>query len=306
MIITTSRSITNRTCSLPKTPQADPALDQPGASVQPRPPKLSDILAMRQPLDPKFFANAELQKQAPEAFALMPEAAGFHKALDNSAERAAVVSALKGMPEIASFESLEWPDKEKVMRKVFAKECEALNMTPPELVIESGAIPGPAFYDFDLEKPSPGTVTLNPEALDKIDNGYAPLLLLLHETRHSAQFQRAFLQDGEKGPVEEGYRAAFTAQRKLSGYSFADFTTLLNEYEAFQFANGVMEKLTQGRVDTVGMGTLAGQYSDGGALRTDLKLLFDELPHEAILDVFNELEKKHYAERQGLTPKTCC
>lgn len=309
MKITTSRFTPSpdRTCSLAKNaPVAVCTTEQRAVSVEPALPKLADVLALKQPLDPKFFANAKLQKQAPGAFALMPEAAEFHKAMDNKVERAALVDALKGVNGIDNFESLEWPEKEQVLREVFAKECEALKMTAPELVIEDGAIPGPAFYDFDVENPTPGTVTLNPEALQKMDNGYAPLLLLIHETRHSAQFQRAFMSDGELGPVEKGYREAYVAQRQLSGYSFADFTTLLNEYEAFQFANGVMEKLTNGEVDTVGMGTLAGQYSDAGALRTDLKLLFEELPHEAILDVFNELEKKHYAERNGLTSKTCC
>lgn len=260
---------------------------------------------MKRPLDPKFFANAELQGKAPEAFALMPEAAAFHKTLDNSAEQDALAKVLKDMPELASFETLSWEKKEPLLRRVFAAECEVMNIDPPELTIENGVVPGPAFFDFDLENPDPGKVFLNPEALDKMDNPMAPLLLLIHETRHSAQFQDAFSARSE-GPVADGYRAAFKAQRELQGFSFADFTTLLHEYEAFQFANGVVEKLTDGKVDTVGMGTLAGQYSEYGNLRTDLKLMFEELPHDAVLDCFNELERTHYAERNGLTTRSCC
>ena len=258
--------------------------------------KMVDLLAMKKPLDPRYFANAKLQKQAPAAFALMPEAAEFHKNHDNSAERAALAEALKKYPQLKNFDSLTWEEKEPLLRNVFATECEVLKMTPPELVIENGAIPGAAFFEFDPDNPTPGKVFLNPEVLGKMDNGYAPLLLLLHETRHSAQFQDAF--SGAEGPVAEGFRAAYRAQKELKGFSFVDFTTLLNEYEAFQFANGVVEQLTEGKVNTVGMGTLAGQYSDHGNLKVDLKALFEELPHEVILDVFNELEKPHYQERQ--------
>jgi hypothetical protein len=258
--------------------------------------KRTDMLALRKPVwDPRFYANAELQKQAPQAFALMPEAAAFHAAMDNSQERAALAERLDAIPELKTFDTLSWGEKEPLLRRVFAEECSVLGMTPPELVIEDDAVPGPAFFDFNLENPDPGKVFLNPKALKKIDNGFAPLLLLMHETRHSAQFQRAFIAN-EEGPVADGFRAAYRAQRELSGYSFVDFTTLLNEYEAFGFANGVVETVTDGRVDTVGMGTLAGQYTDG-KLETDLKKLFQVLPHESVLDVFNHLEKPHYEER---------
>ena len=249
-------------------------------------------------LDPKYFANQDLQSQAPEAFALMPEAAEFHKAMDNSRERKALAEALKDYPDLQRFDQLTWAQKEPLLRRVFDSECKVLGMTPPELIIQDDVVPGPAFYDFNLDNPDPGKVFLNPKALAKIENGYAPLLLLMHETRHSAQFQRAFMAK-EEGPVGDGFREAYKAQRALSGYSFVDFTTLLNEYEAFQFANGVVEQLTGGRVDTVGMGTLAGQYDESGKLKTDLKAMFHLLPHDKVLDIFNQLEKPHYEERSG-------
>lgn len=260
--------------------------------------KRSDVLALNAPLDPRYFANRVLQAKAPSAFALMPEAAAFHRVMDNSQERTALAEALQEIPELNQFDTLEWEQKEPLLRRVFEQECRVMGITPPELVIEGDAIPGPAFFEFNLEQPDPGKVFLNPQALKGMDNGYAPLLLLIHETRHSAQFQRAFI-DQEEGPVAEGWRAAYRAQRELSGFSFVDFTTLLNEYEAFQFANGVVESITKGKVDTVGMGTLAGQFTEHGNLKTDLKKLFQSVPPEAVLDVFNQLEKPHYEERKG-------
>lgn len=273
-------------------------IDMTCESASPPLLKRSDFVAAARSatLDPKYFANAELQRQAPEAFALMPEAAEFHQALDNSRERKGLATALREIPELANFDKLSWGEKEPLLRRVFNTECKVLGMTPPQLVIEDDVVPGPAFFDFDVENPGPGKVFLNPKALAKIKNGFAPLLLLIHETRHSSQFQRAFVAN-EEGPIADGFRAAYRAQRALSGYSFVDFTTLLNEYEAFQFANGVVESVTDGRVDTVGMGTLAGQYDGNGKLKTDLKSMFHLMPHEEILDIFNQLEKPHYRER---------
>ncbi len=270
-----------------------------GTSAPPLLKRTDFLAAAKEPaLDPRYFANQDLQRQAPDAFALMPEAAEFHKAMDNSRERDALAEALRKFPELERFDQLTWDQKEPLLRQVFDTECKVLGMTPPELVIQDDVVPGPAFYDFNLENPDPGKVFLNPKALAKIENGYAPLLLLMHETRHSAQFQRAFINN-EAGPVADGFRAAYKAQRALSGYSFVDFTTLLNEYEAFQFANGVVEQLTGGRVDTVGMGTLAGQYDESGKLKTDLKAMFHLVPHDKVLDIFNQLEKPHYEERSG-------
>lgn len=267
-------------------------------------PKLADVLKLKEPLDPKFFANAELQSQAPGAFALQPEAAAFHETLDNSADRQALAKVLRAFPQLAHFDELSWAEQEPLLKAVFTLECQTLNIEPPQLVIEDDATPGPAFFDFDLENPGPGKVILNPKALAGMNDGFAPLLLLIHETRHSAQFQHAF--SGAEDPVAEGYRAAFQAQRSLQGFSFVDFTTLLNEYEAFQFANGVVSEITGGRANTLRMGTLAGQYDESGKLKVDLKEMFRQTEHDQILDQFNELERSHYDQLKGRTLQSCC
>ena len=88
------------------------------------PPMLrrADFLAAakKQALDPKYFANQDLQKQAPQAFALMPEAAEFHKAMDNSRERKALAEALKEFPDLQRFDKLTWAEKEP--RKIRASQ----------------------------------------------------------------------------------------------------------------------------------------------------------------------------------------
>ena len=252
-------------------------------------------------LNPRYFANQKVQRLAPEAFALQPETADFHKNLKVSqqAEMDELLNLIAGHPDllkkIEMFKELEWAHKEEVLREVFALEVEALKIDAPDLIISNSATKNQAYFDFDIEKPTPGRVLLNPEELQKDPNPYSSLMLLIHETRHSAQFQRAFLSNDKKDIIGKFYRAAFTAQKKHADKirSFCDFLTLNNEYEAFQFGNYVVTVLTNGNVDTLGMGTYASQYNRDLSLKIDLTQLFDQHP-EAVVEKFNLLEKAQY------------
>lgn len=257
-------------------------------------------------LNPKYFANEEVQRLAPEAFALQPEAAEFHKALSQTAlyERQAMIKLIGSDAElknkILNFKDLDWTKKEAVLRQVFDLEVQSLNIKAPVLVIDSKSIKGEAFFDFDINNPTPGTVFINPEAIVKDPNPYTALMLLIHETRHSAQFQEAFLSDDSDNPLAKSYKAAFIAQKKHADkiVSFCDFLTLINEYEAFQFGNYVVSSLTNGSADTLGMGTYASQFNADFTLKIDLKKIFEKYESgessEKILNTFNALEKAQY------------
>ncbi|MNX91128.1 hypothetical protein D3C86_1232000 [compost metagenome] len=161
-------------------------------------------------------------------------------------------------------------------------------------------VKGPAFFDFDPEKPGSGRVILNPEALAKESNPYTSLLLLVHETRHSAQFQLAFDAKRAAEPLARAYQAAFKAQKQLGNkLNFCDFCTLHNELEAFQFGNYVVGALTDWRVATGDMGTLASQYDAHGHLKLDLVALEKRVGRDCLLDAFNEREKVQYQELYG-------
>jgi hypothetical protein len=169
-------------------------------------------------LDPKYFANESLQRQSPSAFALQPESKDFLNELMLSAplEKGAFLKLIhidEGLVKsIIEFGTLAPADQEAVLRNVFRLEVEAMGIKAPALVIESGSIPGSAFFEFDIVNPGPGTVFLNPEQITKEANPYLSLLLLIHETRHSAQFQRAFSLPLSESPMNVGFRAAFRAQ----------------------------------------------------------------------------------------------
>lgn len=261
---------------------------------------------MAENYNPKYFANESVQRLAPEAFALQPEASAFHKAAGKVSlhERQALIKLINKNPElkqdIISFKDLDWEKKEVVLRKVFALEVKALKIKAPTLIIDTTTIKGEAYFDFDINNPTPGKVILNPEAIAKDPNPHAALLLLVHETRHSAQFQQAFMSNDVDNAIAKSYKAAFIAQKQHASkiVSFCDFLTLTNEYEAFQFGNFVISSLLNGAVDTLGMGTYASQFDQDFVLKIDLEKLFKI--HEAggstetILNTFNSLEKAQY------------
>lgn len=252
----------------------------------------------------KFFANDEIQKKAPAGFALQPESAQFVRQLLATTEvhRRQLAQMILADQELKSalqkWEQLSIDEQIPYLKKIFHLETTLLGIQPPELVIGKKVTPGAAYFDFDVKKPGAGKVFLNTEVLAKEKSKYVALSLLLHETRHSFQFQMAYSQpalDQTLGVLAAGYRAAFEAQSSLSGQlSFCDFLTLLNEYEAFQFGNDVLRRLTDGAVDLADMGTYASQFDAQGKLKIDLVALLDAFGESMLLGKFNELEQAQY------------
>jgi len=248
----------------------------------------------------KFYANPALQSTAPAAFALSPQNAPWLKQAHQQRSQHAqqFFKALKGEDKL--FNSLlDWANvsfeqRMALLPSVFNIECQALAMICPELVINNTLYPSRAVnFVFDVRNPGSGLVFLNPDKLKTMDT-YAPLAFLIHETRHAYQFQLGFSQ---QTLLAKGYQAAFTAQAELSGYSFSDFLTLLNEYEAFQFGNHVIGLLTQWRVDMTDMGTFTSQFGDNAQLKIDLLKLASANDHHTLLESYNQRAQAQYRLR---------
>lgn len=257
-------------------------------------------------LDRRYFANKDVQVLRPEAFALQPESKEFLLSIKDHSlkEQKSLVELIKSDEELSlkikNFSSLTDSQKEDALRKVFALEVKALNIKAPKLIIASDVIKGEAYFDFDLSNPGTGTVIINLEAIKKDPNPYTALMLLIHETRHSAQLQKAFDPSLENEAEALGFKAAFHAQKELGSKlsSFSDFLTLNNEYEAFSFGNYVVGSLTNWTVDTLGMGTYASQYNTDESFKIDLHKLFLGVEageiKDSVLDEFNRQENAQY------------
>jgi hypothetical protein len=273
-------------------------------AVRALPQAPSGAIATRAADPAKFFANAEVQRRMPMAFAVQAAALPALAAMTRDAApgRDALVKAIRADRALKSaidrFPALSWDERLPVLKQVMAIECRVMGFPAPPLVIGEGDRRA-AYFDFDPAHPDTGRVILYPQGLAKEENPYAALLLLIHETRHSAQFQQAYAP-GATDPTSLGFKAAFEAQRRLAGQlSFCDFCTLLNEHEAFQSANEVVGRLTDWRVDTADMGCLSSQYDASGRLRIDLVALAAQVGPANVLAAFNKLEKPHWEQLTG-------
>lgn len=241
-----------------------------------------------------FYASKELQDKYPGAFATQGSTQHFHQELAALEDRASLVDDIKSNAtlhhKLLQFNSLSLDEQVDVLNELFLLECKNLNMTPPELIIDETSIPGWAFFEFDFALGGAGKVYLNKAKLKTAENKAEFIILLLHETRHSAQFQLA--QKDPHSPLGVGYVKAFTAQKEMKTKgiktSFCDFMLLLNEYEAFQFANYVHGALTNFQTPINDMGTLASQYDSQGEIRLDINEVLSNL------DLFNEKSKIQY------------
>ncbi|MCX2794525.1 hypothetical protein OQJ62_06260 [Microbulbifer thermotolerans] len=253
-----------------------------------------------------FYANPQLQRQMPRAFALQPEAQSFLQPAFRQTQQQgdALVSAIRKDQQLEQAIS-QWPNltiEEQIphLKRLFKLEAAVMGIEPPTLLIDNHSYPDrTVYFDFDPEAPSTGTVYLNPDKLAERDK-FDSLAFLIHETRHSYQFQRAFSTGPEvDDPITSGYANAFKAQKSLKRFSFSDFLTLLNEYEAFQFGNYVIGRLTGWKVQMPDMGTFASQFDSEGNLKIDLIQLSEEVSELSLLERYNLLAKEQYEMRQS-------
>lgn len=249
----------------------------------------------------RFFAHAEVEALAPGAFALQPESLAVLKELEKVAapQRLALVRAIQADAALADqvrhFDRLSWAEQVPVLKRVFTLECQVMGFKAPELVIDDNPSNREAFFDFDPAKPGTGKVLLYSQALAKDPNKFSALQLLIHETRHSFQFQLGNGQKAGSRTLAAGFKAAFEAQHKLaSKLSFCDFCSLLNEYEAFQTSNFVLGTLTDWKVDGSEMGCLSSQYDAKGQPVIDLVALAKKVGAANLLNAFNELERPQF------------
>ncbi len=249
-----------------------------------------------EPVFDSFYANNYLQLKNPLAFVLQPqgESSISHLSELTNISVKQFVKTLKSEKidvKLKSWSKISIKEQYIVLGKVFKLQVESMNIKPPKLIIEDDIIQGSAYFDFDLANKSLGRVLLNPKKIAEDSNPYLNILLLIHETRHAYQLAQAF---ENKTSLQKRYMAAFEQQKISEQLSFSDFLTLINEYEAFQFANAVIGEITNWHVSTKGLGTFASQFDKSGKLKINLPHLFNVHPPKNILPIFNVLQKTQY------------
>lgn len=241
-----------------------------------------------------FYANKKIQNHLPSAFALQGESKLFvFKATNISIQHARLlILNLRNdkvlYQKILNYAHLSIEEQIPVLKKVFEIEVSTLGIESPNLIIDTNYKKA-AYFDFNLDDNKAGIVYINPLKTYK-ENPYSSLSLLLHETRHSYQIQLVKKHRKENNIFVKAYRDAFYAQKNLKreSFSFSDFLTLNNEYEAFLFGNYILNQIYRGRVDIKNMGTLASQFRDNGKIKLDLR----ELHHHSKDNIINGYNKR--------------
>ncbi|WP_095497349.1 hypothetical protein [Paraferrimonas haliotis] len=239
-----------------------------------------------------FYANESVQQQLPSAFALQKDSLPFLQQAQlytQSQARDLVRQIGRSAPlkeAIEDWPKLSFEQQQPYLQQVFALQCRILGVAPPTLLIDADSYPDKlAYFDFDVDDPESGIVYLNSSKFTSNDP-YLSLLLLIHETRHAYQLQRT-----KPGPLQQGFLAAFTAQKTLKSMSYLDFMTLNNEYEAFQFANFAVGLLTNFSYQNPKLGSYASQYYEQGILNVDLVALHAQHPKFDVINEFNRLSQ---------------
>ncbi|MDB5096435.1 MAG: hypothetical protein JWM80_856 [Cyanobacteria bacterium RYN_339] len=250
----------------------------------------------------RFFANSAIERQAPEAFALQPEAHDSLQEIESSVKpaRDALITAVRKdkvlAAQVAGFDKLSWDAQVPVIKQVVALEAKVMGFQAPPLVIQEGPNQIPSFFEFDVAVGGTGKVILYPASIAQEADKFAALMLAVHEVRHSGQFQLSQARNG--GALGRGFKAAFKAQHDLKGkLSFCDFCSLLNEYEAFQAGNYVVGTLTNWQADQRDMGCLSSQYDAKGQAKIDLWKLSAQVGPAKLLEAFNDAEKPQFGGR---------
>lgn len=256
----------------------------------------------------KFFANAAVQARQPDAFVLTQAGFPAHEAAERVAapQREALVAAIRNdralAEAVATWPTLDWAAQRPMLERLVRLESATFGVKAPPLVVHDEAGRGPAFFEFDVARPGTGTVHLWPRQLAEEPSPHAALLLTIHETRHSWQFQTAFGPGARRaGPLASGLAAGFKAQTSLQGQlSFCDFCTMHHEHEAFRTGNEVVGALTGFTADTAGMGCWSSQLDGAGRPKIDLVALADAVGPAGLLAAFNTRSEGQFRELGGL------
>ena len=251
--------------------------------------------------NPKFFSNGEFQSSNPGAFAVQAVTSPVIEQLDQLtvAQGDEFISALGSHKDLESnmsnFDKLDLDAQTKILKAVFDVQVVSMGIQAPAFTLDPNYARG-TYFEFDPEHPDAGKVYINPRSLTTPKEPFGALMFLIHETRHSYQFQLANTKSFANGnEIAGAWKLAFEKQKNPQGtFSWLDFMTLNNEYEAFRFSNYVMGKLTHFSASTLGMGSYASQFDRSGQPLIDLPQLLRQSGPAAFLNSFDRIEEDQY------------
>jgi len=263
-----------------------------------------------------FYARKDFQDSAPGSFILQPDAAAFVADLASAtvADVEMLLTIVQARPELwkalQNLPSLERRQFQAALQQVHDLEIKLFGIRPR--IVFDDTYPRAAFFKFNIaDENDPGTIILNLSDPYMVKNPYSALSLLVHETRHA--YQLAWARKRGNGAFDRriagAFYNAFRAQEVLKGFSFLDFCTLTNEFEAFQFASLFIGRLTGFTVSDPSLGSYASQFHGDGTLKIDLARLHQTWsltmpdPRKLSEKLYGEFNRREEAQLNELNQK---
>ncbi|MDB5101442.1 MAG: hypothetical protein JWM80_5863 [Cyanobacteria bacterium RYN_339] len=248
--------------------------------------------------------NAKVEARSPLGYVLTPQAAEFRRAEEMlcDTQRLKLAQALVNTPGLVNtfraWDRTPGATKLAVLKSVAALEGRVFDFTPPPITVKSGVPEDGTLAYFDGSDCA-GKVVLYPSAIEQGDP-WMGLATILHEMRHAYQAQlalRGMKRLLKSGSPEEslayGFAQSYTAVNQVGGedkLSYGDYCHLCIEWDAFATGNMVTSIVSQGEIDTAGMGFADLQFDAMGESQAPIRGLEALVGPAKLLDAVNQAQ----------------
>jgi hypothetical protein len=248
--------------------------------------------------------NAKVEARNPLGYVLTPQAAEFRRAEErlSDTQRLKLAQALVNTPGLVgafrAWDRTPGATKLAMLKAAAAVEGRIFDFTPPPITLEDG-IPEDGTLAYFDGSDCPGKVVLYPNAIEHGDP-WLGLATILHEMRHAYQAQlavRGAKRQLKSGSPEEslayGFAQAYSAVNQAGGedkLSYGDYCHLCIEWDAFATGNMVTSIVSQGEVDTAGIGFADLQFDAMGECRASLGALEARVGPAGLLAAVNQAQ----------------
>lgn len=253
----------------------------------------------------KTACNATVEAETPLGYVLTPQSAEFRRAEASlgDPQRLALARALMNTPSVMTafhaWDRTPGATKLAVLKTVAAVEGQVFNFTPPPITCKTG-VPSNGTMAYFYGSDCIGQIVLYPDAIETGDP-WMGMATILHEMRHAYQNQLAVR--GSKhalkaGTAEEtlayGFAQSCSALAQVGGeskLSYGDYCHLCMEWDAFATGNMVTTIVSQGEVDTSGLGFIDLQFDATGAPLMSLQSLEAQVGPGKLADAVNRAQQ---------------
>lgn len=250
-------------------------------------------------------AHPSVQLAAPHAYSLTSQSRAFVKTLTDvmTPLRRSLAERLKADATVtkglAAWDSSTNAARLTVLKRIATLEAEVMGCAVPTVALATAKPEEAGLKAYFQPDSSAGGIVIFTDALTR-DGKYAAVSMIVHEVRHSAQYQLAATSqrslsslDADRRALAAGYMEAWDVLNKLGSeadLAYGDYVHLNVEFDAFQTGNAVATMLSGGTYDALGFGFVDTHYTAVDTPKLDLLALGATLVDSSLIAAVNKAE----------------